>query len=90
MREGTPAPIKSQVIECTVEKVGPTSLTVTPMMFYAPGNVNRELTLHFSDIESIEYRESNRELGAFVEGFAAGAMVIFVLILYGFTQLTLD
>ena len=85
--EGTHLPIKGRVIDCIIEKIGPTSLTVTPTTFYAPGNIVRTLTLDYSDIESIEYRESNRERGAFVGGVAAGAMVIFVLILYGFSQL---
>ena len=85
--EGTHLPIIGQVIECVIEKVGATSLTVTPMSFHAPGNIVRTLTLDYSDIASIEYRESNRERGAFVGGVAAGAMVIFVLILYGFSQL---
>lgn len=84
--KGTHLPIKGRVIDCIIEEIGPTSLTVTPMSFYAPGNVSRELTIHYSDIESIEYRESNRERGAFVEGFAAGGMVILVLILYLMTQ----
>ena len=88
--EGTHLSIKGRVIDCIIEKIGLTSLTVTPMSFYAPGNVSRKLTLHYSDIASIEYRESNRERGAFVEGFAVGAMVIIVLIVYGFSQLTLD
>ena len=86
IRAGTHLLIKGEVIEGIIERVGVTSLTVTTMTFYAPGNVNRELTLHFSEIESIEYRESNRELGAFVAGFAVGPMVLWLLYLYALNQ----
>lgn len=79
------APIKGRVIECIIETVGPTSLTVIPMTFNAPSNVNRKLTLHFSDIESIEYRESEGAFPAF-----GGVILGLLLVAYGLSGITLD
>ena len=71
IRDGTRTPAVGQVIECVVERVGPTSLTVTASAkfvfpdnvrarFVFPDNVSRKLTLNYTDIESIEYRKSKR------------------------------
>lgn len=61
----------------------------TPITDHIRGTVKREFRLHFADILHIEHREYDR-LTTFTGGFAAGAMVIIVLILYGFSQLSLD
>ncbi len=77
IREGARGPTNGEVIEGIIEKIGLTSLTVTPIVFYARGTVSRELTLHYSDIESIEYRELVRELPVFVAGVAVGTILGF-------------
>ena len=86
IREGTPAPIKDEFIECIIEKIGETSLTVTPISFYVRKTDGKSFTLPYADIVGIEYRAAN-DLDAFVGGVAAGAMLIIVLTLYGFSQL---
>ncbi|MDE3001607.1 MAG: hypothetical protein OXU79_21235 [Gemmatimonadota bacterium] len=83
------APINGRVIECIVEKVGPTTLTIIPMTFNAPSNAGRKLTLLYSDIESIEYRESEGNLPAF-GGVVAGVILGLLLIGYGLSGITLD
>ena len=55
--EGTYVPIKGQIIECVIEKVGLTSLTLTPFKGYARRNDGTEFTLRYTDIVSIEYRQ---------------------------------
>lgn len=87
--EGTHLQIKSRVVDCIIEKIGPTSVKVTPMSFYAPGNVSRELTIHYSDIESIEYRESD-DSKVFVTGLAAGAVVGILLLRVVLSGIELD
>ncbi len=88
--EGTPAPIKGQVLECIVEKIGKTTLTLTASTYFFPDNVSRRLTLNYPDIESIEYRESNRGLTVFVAGVAVGTVLGFFLFLYGLSGIQLD
>ena len=89
IREGTRVPVIGQVIECVIEKVGATSLTVTPMSFHAPGNVSRELTLRYADIVSIEYRESDDSV-VFVLGVGVGAVLGYLFFLWGLSRIELD
>ena len=86
IREGAPAPIEGQVFEGIVKKIGPTSLTVAPITSYVSNTERKTFTLPYADIVGIEYRDAN-DLDAFVGGVAAGAMLIIVLTLYGFSQL---
>ena len=94
IRESTRAPVVGQVIECVVEKVGPTSLTVIPSAkSVSPDNVGRKLTLNYSDIESIEYRESKRGFGgfgAFVAGLGVGVALGVLLFSWAISGLELD
>ena len=77
--EGTPVPIKDQVLECIVEEVGNTSLTLVPITDHVRGTVEREFTLYFSDIVNIEYRQFERGLTTLVVGLTAGATLALVL-----------
>ena len=90
IREGTRTPFKGRVLECIVEKIGQTTLTLTPIADHISGTERREFRLHFTDIVHIQYREFHRGLTTLTVGMAAGAMVIIVLYLYEFSQLTLD
>lgn len=91
IREGTRAPVVGQVIECVVEKVGPTSLIVTASSkFVFPDNVGRKLTLRYSDIVSIEYRESDRGFGVFVAGVGVGVALGLYLFIRAISGITLD
>ena len=88
--EGTHLSIKGRVIDCIIEKIGPTSLTVTPMTFYAPGNIVRTLTLDYSDIQSIEYRESHSRWEVLGAGVAVGAVLAYFLIWLALSQVESD
>lgn len=91
IREGISAPVIGRVIECVIEKVGPTSLTVSASArFLFPDNSSRRVTLRYSDIESVEYRESNRGFGVFAAGVAIGTFVGFVLLIRTIAGITLD
>ncbi len=90
IRDGTPTQIKGQVLECIVEKIGKTTLTLTASTYFFPDNVSRRLTLNYPDIESIEYRESNRGLPVFVAGVAVGTVLGYFLFLYGLSGIQLD
>ena len=90
IREGAPAPVIGRVIECVIENVGPTSLTVTASaQFFFPDNLSRRLTLRYSDIESVEYRESDNS-GIFVLGVGVGAVLGFLLFQWGLSGIELD
>lgn len=84
--EGTPAPIKGQVLECIVEEVGNTSLTLIPITDHIRGTVKREFTLHFSDISHIEYRQFERGLTTLIVGLAAGATLALVLFVRAYSR----
>lgn len=71
--EGTPAPIKGQVIECIVDEIGQESLTLIPITDHVRGTVKRAFELRFTDIVHIEYREFNRRLTTFTVGAITGA-----------------
>ncbi|MDE3001608.1 MAG: hypothetical protein OXU79_21240 [Gemmatimonadota bacterium] len=79
IREGTSVPIKDRVLECIVEEVGITSLTLIPITDHVRGTVKREFTLHFSDIVRIEYRQFERGLTTLIVGLTAGATLALVL-----------
>ena len=88
IRDGTRGPTKGEVIEGIIEKVGLTSLTVTTFTYYAPGNVSRELALHYSDIESIEIRKFDSEKTLVV--LAAVSATAFFLLYWAFSGLEFD
>lgn len=77
--KGTSVPIKGQFLECIVEHVGKTSLTLVPITDHIRGTVKREFTLHFSDISHIEYRQFERGLTTLIVGLAAGATLALLL-----------
>ena len=79
IRDGTPAPFKRQVIECIIEEIGQTSLTLIPITDHVRGTVKREFRLDFTDILHIESREFNRGLSNFTLGLAGGAMLFCIL-----------
>ena len=79
IREGTPAPVRGRVLECIVEKIGQTTLTLTPVADHIRGTAKREFRLHFTDIVHIQYREFHRGLTTFTVGMATGATLALVL-----------
>ena len=79
IREGTRTPFKGRVLECIVEKIGQTTLTLTPVADHIRGTAKREFRLHFTDIVHIQYREFHRGLTTFTVGVAAGATLDLVL-----------
>ena len=85
IRQGASTQIKGQVIECVIEKVSPTSMTVTPITFYVRNTERKPLTLAYTDIASIEYREST---GAeiFGAGVATGAVLAYFALWLVLTQ----
>ena len=88
-RPVTLAPIKGRSIECIIETAGPTKLTIIPMTFNAPSNAGRKLTFLYSDIESIEYRESEGSFPAF-GGVLAGVILTALLLIKASSEITLD
>ncbi len=88
--EGTPAPIQGQVLECIVEEIGQTSLTLIPITDHVRGAARRKFRLHYTDIVSIEYREFNRGLTTFTIGVITGATLclayVFVYFLRAFSN----
>ncbi len=79
IRAGTHAPITGRAIECVVEKIGETSLTVTPVTFYLRNTEKKPFTLPYTDIVGIEYRDTN-DLAIFGGGVAVGTILaIFVI-----------
>ncbi len=90
IREGRRVSTTGEVIDGIIKRVGQTSFTVIPMTFYAPSNVSRELTLHYSDIESIEFRESKGGLHAFFAGVGVGAVLGLLLVAWALSGITLD
>ncbi len=90
-RDGSPTPVIGQVIECDIEKVGPTSLTVVASTrFGFADDLNLRLTLRYSDIESVEYRKSTRGLDTFVFGALIGTILGLYLLGRAFSGITLD
>lgn len=86
IRAGTGAPIKGRVIECVVEEIGHTALTVTPVSSFSRGI---EITIRYADIVSIEHRESGRAW-AFVTGAGVGVFLGLILIGWGLSGVELD
>ena len=81
IREGTRTPFKGEVIECVIEEIGQARLTVTPITSYFHSNFKRNLTLYYSDIVSIENRESDHTFVVFAAGVLGGAALGYYLIL---------
>lgn len=77
--EGAHLPIKGRVVDCIIENIGQTSLTLIPIADHIRGTVKREFRLRYADIVSIEYRESD-DSKVFVTGLAAGAVVGILLL----------
>lgn len=90
-RDGSSTPVIGQVIECVIEKVGPTSLTVVASTrFGVADDLSLRLTLRYSDIESVEYRRSTRGLDTFVFGALIGTILGLYLLGRAFSGITLD
>ena len=89
IRDGTPAPFKRQVIECIIEEIGQESLTLVPITDQVRGTVKREFRLNYTDIESIEYRESEVALPTHEVAVVVAIAVVLVLKL-SFSGMTLD
>ena len=73
---GIRTPIKGRVIDCTIEEIGHTTLTVIPFIPYAGGNDRKEYSLRYVDIASVEFRESHDLLPVFVAGTMLGFFAI--------------
>ena len=87
IREGTRTPTKGEVIECVIEEIGQARLTVTPVTSYLHSKVKRNLTLYYSDIVSIENRESDHKFVIFATGVLGGAALgcyLFFVAILGF------
>lgn len=78
VRAGTRAPITGRVIECVIEEIGHTSLTVVPFTSFARGNDRRGFTLRYTDVVSIEYRGVARNSLVFFGGVAIGTILGFL------------
>ncbi len=78
VQAGTRAPITGRVIECVIEEIGHTSLTVVPFTSFARGNDRRGFTLRYTDIVSIEYRGVARNSLVFFWGVAIGTILGFL------------
>ena len=89
IREGTDAPIKVRVFECVIERIGRTSLTVTPYMSYLRRTSIGEFALQYTDIASIEYRE-DQGLSSFLSGFAIGVLFLVVVVSTAIPEILLD
>ena len=90
IREGTPAPVRGRVLECIVEKIGQTTLTLTPVADHIRGTAKREFRLHFTDIVHIQYREFHRGLTTFEIGLAVGTAICLYLIIHAWYRVQLD
>lgn len=82
IREGARTRIKGRVIDCIIDRIGHTTVTVIPFTPYAGGNERREYSLRFVDIASVEFRESQHLHRVFaagaVLGFFAMGLAIYV------------
>ena len=89
IRDGTPAPFKRQVIECIIEEIGQTSLTLIPITDHVRGTVKREFRLDYTDIESIEDRESEVALPTH-EVAVVVAITVFLVLRLSLSGMTFD
>lgn len=89
IKDSAETPIKVRVFECIIERIGQTSLTVTPITFFVRSTTSGEFALQYIDIASIEYRE-DRGLSVFLSGFAFGALFCLVLITTGIAEIPFD
>ena len=85
IREGTSAPIKDEFIECVIEKIEETSLTVTPITFYVRNTEHKPFRLTYVDIVSIESRDAN-DLLVLMGGILFGVGLAYFLISLAFSQ----
>lgn len=76
IREGARTRIKGRMIDCIIDKIGHTTLTVVPFTPYAGGNNRREYSLRYADIICIEFRESQDLLPVFVAGAILGLFAV--------------
>ena len=83
IRPGTRAPIKGRVIECVIEVIGQSSLTVTTFGSFARRNDGRVFSLQYTDIVSIEDRAA-RDSTVFVGGGVVGLLLSYILIFLAF------
>ena len=90
IREGAAAPIKGNILECIVEEIGQTSMTLIPITDHIRDTVKREFRLHFADILHIEKREFNRGLTTFEIGLAVGTAICLYLIIHAWSRVQLD
>ena len=90
IREGARAPIKGNILECIVEEIGQTSMTLIPITDHIRDTVKREFRLHFADILHIEKREFNRGLTTFEIGLAVGTAICLYLIIHAWSRVQLD
>ena len=89
IRDGTPAPFKRQVIECIIEEIWQESLTLVPITDQVRGTVKREFRLNYTDIESIEDRESEVALPAH-EVAVVVAITVFLVLKLSLSGMTFD
>lgn len=74
IREGARTWIKGRVIDCIVDRIGHTAVTVIPLTPYAGGKNRKEYSVSYADIISIEFRESQD----LIQVFAVGAVLGFL------------
>lgn len=84
-REGAAAPIKGEVVECVIEKIGETALTVTPITFYVRSTERKPFSLQYVDIVGIEFLDTD-DLDVLVGGIAIGAVLVYFLFWLSFSQ----
>lgn len=90
IREGARTQIKGEVVECVVKEIGPSSLELIPFTFFTPGNIVRTITLDYSDIASIEYRETGSKWETLGYGVGVGSMLAFFLFIWALSGIELD
>ena len=88
LREDVPTPHKGRFIECTIESVELTSLTVIVKPDYFSGTAKERITLRYSDMSSIRFRVVE-PWGVFYVVVATGTVTI-LLIMYAFSKFTWD
>lgn len=77
IRESSRTPIRGQVIEGLINRVGLKTLTVTHFKGFAVGEYGPEYTLSYADIVSIEYRQVRDLTVLFLVGAVVGTLAGF-------------
>lgn len=85
VREGTAAPIQGVFVECVIEEIGETALTVTPITFYVRSTERKPFSLQYVDIVGIEFLDTH-DLDVLVGGIAIGAVLVYLLVGLSFSQ----